>query len=342
MFENFYGNLHAQAALEGMIQRERVVQTLLFAGLEGLGKATLARRFAARLVGDASKIERDDLSLAENIAVIAAREKMPADKRNEDPLLFGSHPDFLTFPPEGPLRQIGVPQMRLLRERAQYKPLHGTRRVFLIDQADRANEQAANSLLKILEEPPDHLILILTVENLYDLLPTIRSRSLVLNFSPLTPDEMTAFAKSRELDNAEHRIALSGGSPGVAASLDIELYQKRRAAMLALLRTGAGASSWGAWLPVSESLSRSKSEKLEGHIKLLYDLLRDVTILREGGTAIRNIDLRAELSQLAGRVSRRWTIASVKAVDEIAALLRRNIQKSIAFDGLLIEMRKAL
>ncbi len=342
MFDRFWGNLHVQAALEGMIEHERVAQTLLFAGLEGLGKATLARRFAARLLGGAELIEKDDLSLEANAALISAREKMPADKRNEDPLLFGSHPDFLTFPPEGPLRQIGIPQMRLLRERAQYKPLHGSRRVFLIDHADRANEQAANSLLKILEEPPDHLILILTAENLYDLLPTIRSRSLVLNFSPLTTEDMESFAKARDLDNAEHRIALSGGSPGIAASLDIEAYRKRRAAMLALLRTGAGAASWSAWLPVSEALGRSKSEKLEGHLKMLYDLLRDVTILREGGTAIRNVDLRAELAQLAARVSRRWVITAVKAVDEIAGLIRRNIQKSIAFDGMLIEMRKAL
>jgi len=342
MFDDFWGNLHAQAALEGMIEHERIVQTLLFAGLEGLGKATLARRFAARLLGSPGKIEKDDLSLEENQATIAARDKMPSDKRNDDPLLFGTHPDFLTFPPEGPLRQIGVQQMKLLRERAQYKPLHGRRRVFLIDQADRANEQAANSLLKILEEPPDHLILIMTADNLYDLLPTIRSRSLVINFSPLAPADMESFAKARGLEDAERRISLSGGSPGVAASLDIELYQKRRSAMMALLRTGAGASNWATWLPVSETLSRSKSEKLEGHLKLLYDLLRDVTILREGGSAIRNVDLRTELSQLASRVSRRWTIAAVKAVDDIAGLLRRNIQKSIAFDGLLIEMRKAL
>ncbi len=126
--------------------------------------------------------------------------------------------------------------MRLLKDRAQFKPLHGERRVFLIDQADRAGEQAANSLLKTLEEPPDHLILILTAENVYDLLPTIRSRSVVLNFSPLSNEDMKEFAAARGLDNAEHRIALSGGSPGVAATLDIELYQKRRAAMLALLR----------------------------------------------------------------------------------------------------------
>ncbi len=339
MFEGFFGNRHVQATLEGMIKRERIPQTMLFAGLEGLGKATLVRRFAARLLGEAEKIERDDLSLPENSNLIAAREKLPADKRNDDPLFFGTHPDFLTFPPDGPLRQIGIPQMRLLKERAQYKPLHGTRRVFLIDQADRAGEQAANSLLKTLEEPPEHLILILTAENLYDLLPTIRSRSVVLNFSPLSNAEMQEFARVRGLDNAERRIALSGGSPGVAATLDIELYQKRRASMLALLKTGAGVSSWASWLPVSEALGRSRSEKLEMYLKLLYDLLRDLTILREGGTAIRNFDLRADLAALAQKVSRAWIIHAVKSVDEITALLRRNIQKTIALDGLLMELR---
>src|SRR5580704_1117339 len=254
VFENFWGNRHVQITLEGMIAHERIPQTLLFAGLEGLGKATLARRFAARLLSSPEKIEQDDLSLPENVSMIAAREKLPADKRNDDPLFFGTHPDFLTFPPDGPMRQIGIPQMRLLKERAQFKPLHGDRRVFLIDQADRANEQAANSLLKTLEEPPDHLILIMTADNVYDLLPTIRSRSVLLNFSPLPNDDMQSFARARGLDNAERRIALSGGSPGVAASLDIELFQKRRNAMLSLLKTGAGAASFAAWLPISETL----------------------------------------------------------------------------------------
>ncbi|HWF07272.1 MAG TPA: AAA family ATPase [Bryobacteraceae bacterium] len=339
MFNNFYGNAHAQSALAAMIERERIPQTLLFAGLEGLGKATLARRFAARLLGDAAKIEHDDLSLPENSSLIASREKLPADKRNEDPLFFATHPDFLTFAPDGPLRQLSIPQMRLLKERAQFKPLHGTRRVFLIDQADRAGEQAANSLLKTLEEPPDHLILIMTAENAWDLLPTIRSRSVIVHFSPLPAEQMKEFARDRGLDNAERRIALSGGSPGVAASLDIDLYQKRRTFMLALLKTGAGAASYASWLPVSEALGRNRSEKLESHLKLLYELLRDLTILREGGTAIRNSDLRAELAALAGKVSRGWIIHAVKSVDEIAEHLRRNIQKTIALDGLLMELR---
>jgi len=340
VFENFWGNRHVQTTLENMIGRERIPQTLLFAGLEGLGKATLARRFAARLLGSAGKIDRDDLSLPENMSMVAAREKLPADKRNDDPLFFGTHPDFLTFPPDGPMRQIGIPQMRLLKERAQFKPLHGDRRVFLIDQADRANEQAANSLLKTLEEPPDHLILIMTADNVYDLLPTIRSRSVLLNFSPLTNEDMMDFARARGLDNAERRIALSGGCPGVAASLDIALFQKRRDAMLSLLKTGAGASPYAAWLPVSETLGRSKSEKLELYLKLLYDLLRDLTILGESGTAIRNVDLRSDLTALSVRVSRKWLINAVRSVDEIAGLLRRNIQKQIALDGLLMQLRR--
>jgi len=340
VFENFYGNRHVQTTLEGMIERERIPQTMLFAGLSGLGKATLARRFAARILGSPEKIERDDLSLDVNADLITTREKLPSDKRNDDPLFFGTHPDFLTFAPDGPLRQISIPQMRLLKERAQYKPLHGSRRVFLIDQVDRAGEQAANSLLKTLEEPPDHMILILTAENLYDLLPTIRSRSVVLNFSPLSNDDMQAFANVRKLDNAEKRIALSGGSPGAAATLDIELFTKRRGSMLALLKTGAGAATFGSWLPISETLGRSKSEKLELHLTLLYELLRDIAILREGGSAIRNFDLRTELAALAGRVSRPWIINAVKSVDTIAGLLRRNIQKNIALDGLLMDLRQ--
>ncbi|HTF61408.1 MAG TPA: AAA family ATPase, partial [Edaphobacter sp.] len=163
-----------------MMERERIPQTILLSGPEGVGKATLARRFASAVLGGERKVEHDDLSLPANIAIIADREKWASDKRVDDPLLFASHPDFLTFPPDGPLRQISIQQMRLLKERAQFKPLNGKRRVFLIDRIDRANEQAANSLLKTLEEPPDHLIIFMTAENAYDLLPTIRSRAVPL------------------------------------------------------------------------------------------------------------------------------------------------------------------
>jgi len=339
MFESFWGNAHVTAALERMMEQDRLAQTLLFAGPEGIGKATLARRFGARLLGNAEKIEQDDLSLPHNVAIVTGREKWPAEKRNEDPLLFSAHSDFVSFPPDGPLRQLSIPQMRQLKESAQFKPSRGNRRVFLIDHVDRAGDQAANSLLKTLEEPPDHLILILTAENAYDLLPTIRSRSSSFQFAPLSEEEMRAFVKARGLDHPERRIALSAGSPGVAMSIDLEQYDRRRTAMLALLRVAADAAPFSEWMKYSESIARGKSEKLELYLKVLYMLLRDLLVLREGGLDVRNRDIRPQLEPLANKVSFAWIRVAVKKVDDLAELLRRNIQKTIALDALILELR---
>src|ERR1700676_1960029 len=173
MFEGFWGNPHVREAVEQMIRHDRLAQTLLFSGPEGVGKATLARRLGERLLPHPERIEHDDLSLPHNLETVATREKLPSEKRNDEPLFSANHPDFITFAPDGPLRQISIPQTRLLKERAQFLPHRGSRRVFLIDGVDRANEQAANSLLKTLEEPPDHLVLIMTAANAYNLLPTI-------------------------------------------------------------------------------------------------------------------------------------------------------------------------
>ena len=211
-FDQFWGNSSIVDALSGMLSSERIPQTILFGGPEGVGKATLVRRFAAALLGHGPQIEQDDLSLPANIELIEQREKWPAEKRAEDPLLFASHPDFLTFAPDGPLRQISIQQIRLMKERAQFKPLRGKHRVFLVDRLDRANEQAANSLLKLFEEPPDYLILFATAENLYDLLPTIRSRSIVFEFSRLSDDEMQNFLTAKNLSDSEIRALWRRGA----------------------------------------------------------------------------------------------------------------------------------
>jgi DNA polymerase-3 subunit delta' len=338
-FDRFFGNRYVAETLFAMTRQERIPQTILLDGPEGVGKATLARRFAAALIGGAEKIERDDLSLESNAETIADREKWPSDKRNEDPLLFATHPDFLTFPPDGPLRQITIEQMRLLKERAQFKPLHGARRVFLIDHIDRANEQAANSLLKTLEEPPEHLILLLAAENSYDLLPTIRSRVVSFHLSPLSNADMQAFINSRELPDAGFRMALAAGSPGLAVSMDLEVYQERRNAMLKLLDVAAGHAPFTDWAKHSEAMGPRKTEKLDALLNILYVLLEDLLLLSEGAGEIRNADIRAELEKLASQVSFRWIRAAVRQADELSQLVRRNIQKTIALDAMVVHLR---
>jgi DNA polymerase III subunit delta' len=336
--EDFYGNADVVETLEQMIRGDRITQTLLLSGPEGVGKATLARRFGAALLHDAHKIEQDDLSLEANANLIADREKWTSDKRNDDPLVFSSHPDFLTFPPDGPLRQLTIQQMRLLKERAPLKPLKGSWRVFLIDSIDRANEQAANSLLKTLEEPPPHLVLIMTARNPYDLLTTIRSRSVPFRLARLDAEAMHRFIAMRGLDHPERREKLADGAPGLAVSIDLETYDRRRTAMLALLKAASGADTFGAWLKHSESIAARRTEKLDSYLEVLYMLLGDVLRITEGMPAGRNSDIGGELQAVATRVTFDWLRRAVEKVDELVELVRRNIQKSIALDAWAVDM----
>lgn len=338
-FPNFYGNAGVAQTLAQMIEQERISQTILLSGAEGVGKATLARRFAAALLSGAGKIERDDLSLTENQDIIEAREKWTSDKRADDPLFFSTHPDFVTFAPDGPLRQITIQQMRLLRERAQLKPLHGSHRVFLIDHIERANEQSANSLLKVLEEPPDHLVIIATTENLYDLLPTIRSRAVVLQMHRLSDEEMLSFARAKALADAETRIALAEGSPGIAASVHVQQFRDRRSLLLAALECGAGLTPFSTWVQHSESFSASRSEKLESYLKLAYGLLEDLLVVRHGRNPQKNRDVHTRLAKIAEAVNFGWIERAVRCLDDLVLMVRRNIQKTAALDGMIIILR---
>ena len=109
--------------------------------------------------------------------------------------------------------------------------------------------------------------------------------------------------------------------------------------MLALLRVAAGVAPFGSWVPVSDAIGRSKTDKLDLYLKVLYELLRDLLLLHQGGAEIRNQDIRRDLEALAVKVEFAWIRKAVAKVDEIAEFLRRNIQKTIALDSLAIELR---
>ncbi len=350
MFRSFYGNRTAAESLERMIAGGRIAQTILLAGPEGVGKATLARRFAARLLAAEApeaaaeiehKVEMDDLSLPENRKILDEREKWPGEKRAEEPLFFASHPDFVTFCPEGPLRQISIQQMRLARSRAQLRPLKGRWRVFLIDRLDRAGAQAADALLKTLEEPPEHLALFVTAANPFDLPPTIRSRSVIFWMTPLSESEMQEAARALGWEDAERRIALAGGCPGVAAALDLEEYGKRRALALAMLESAASTASFAQWVKASQGLLASKTEKMSRYAPVMYGLLEDVLTVQNGGAKLRNEDLRARLEKLAARVDFEWVREAVEQVDGWDGLERRNVQKAAVADSFVTRLAEA-
>ena len=238
----FYGNAAAVETLAQMIRQRPDSANDPSQRPEGIGKATLVRRFAAELLGDRDKIEQDDLSLPRmsrpdrRTGEIAGRQAFRRSRCCSPRTWTSSHSRPMDRCGRSPSSRCG-----LLKERAQFGPLRGSYRVFLIDHIDRANEQAANSLLKILEEPPPYLILLMTAENAYDLLPTIRSRSLIL----------AHVAAVRGRNGRFHARPGAEGFRSVAwrlqvavresrCRLDLDAYDKRRAAMIALLQAASG------------------------------------------------------------------------------------------------------
>jgi DNA polymerase-3 subunit delta' len=157
--------------------------------------------------------------------------------------------------------------------------------------------------------------------------------------APLSHEEMEAFVRQRGFKDAQRRVSLAGGSPGIAVSLDLDAYDKRRAAMIALLQAASGLQPFASWAKVSESLGRT--DKLENHLNVLYSLLEDILFLQNGTGDIRNTDVGRELEAIARHVGFDWLRTAVKRVDELVELLRRNIQKSIALDALVAELRGA-
>jgi DNA polymerase-3 subunit delta' len=152
---------------------------------------------------------------------------------------------------------------------------------------------------------------------------------------------MRDFAQSRRLPQPERRIPLAQGSPGLAVSIDLEAYDKRRSAMLKLLEVAAGQSPFSEWMKHSEAIGARRNEKLDFYIEVLYILLEDIVLMQHGAPAARNPDAARELQSIAQRVSFEWVRAAVGKIDDLVEFARRNIQKTIALDALALSLRSA-
>lgn len=353
-----YGRRQREIAdtLWRIVAEDRLPQTLLFAGPEGVGKATLARHLAAGIncnlgpcepCGDCSACRRilaTDLSQEPFKRQLTERRTLPAAKRAEAPLVIATYTDVLIFPPDGPMQIIGIDQAIALRKAARLSPSEGRRRIFIIEHAERANAEAANALLKTLEEPAPNLTIVLTSENPYLLPATIRSRSVPFFLPALTREEMAAFLARRPDvgDGVREQVATwSQGSPGVAVSLNVEEFLRRRDAMLALVGTALSSGDFAELVGRLDKIARRESEGIEALAAMISSLLRDLLRLHLGvDENLTHRDIRDGMERLASRVTYEWTERASEALDELEQMRQRNIQKQIALEAYALALQR--
>jgi DNA polymerase-3 subunit delta' len=213
--EHMIAHVEQEKLLLKLVNNKRLPHAILFAGQKGIGKATLAYRLARFLLAPQ---ENGGMSLfgdalpPESLHVSASN---PLFHR----IIAGGHPDLLVL--EGD--DIKIEEARKVPEFLALTPAEGDWRVVIIDCAEALNRNAANALLKTLEEPPPRSVIILISHNPGALLPTIRSRCRMLRMPSLTPQEfskiMGEITPRLELHLHEKWALLSGSSPGIALSL---------------------------------------------------------------------------------------------------------------------------
>ena len=218
----------------------------------------------------------------------------------------GIHPDVVIVEFAG-VKNIKVDQVRdEIEEKLYLKPFEGRFKVVIVDEAEKLNNSAQNAFLKTLEEPPPASIIILVTSRPGALLPTIRSRCQPLNFGAL-PERYIADVLAEKTglspDEAELYARVSSGSLGAALGLDAETMEWRREFLSALGGMNAGSAS--GITSLAEHLSESASEdpaKLDLAFRFISLWLRDIALLKIGSGDISNIDMKDELTALAGGV----------------------------------------
>ena len=210
---NLVGNPLIKEWLQKAIRSQRVPGALIFTGQSGVGKQRFALEFAKSL--NCNYLDKDfnscdSCSFCQRIDV-------------------NQFPDTKIITPDGQF--IKVDQIRNIVNEVYYRPFEGKYRVYIIEMAERLREQAANALLKTLEEPPETSIIILLTSSLDSLLPTIRSRTIKLQFAPLSEEALSNYLNTNyprpELEQ-KLLVKLAQGSIGRALSIDISEYLTRR------------------------------------------------------------------------------------------------------------------
>jgi DNA polymerase III subunit delta' len=363
-FSDFHGNTETVHRLRDMLARERFPHAVILSGAPGSGKYTLALMLAQALnclerpetdgvpdfCGHCANCRRIALSAdleGRCAEAVEARESLRETDKKETRLLVQTHPDVLIIPPDPPQMMIKVDQVRRVIDSIYYRPSEGRERVYIFTDSAFMKE-AANSLLKVLEEPPEFATIFLLAENPGELLPTIRSRSMIFSLAALPSHEIDAYlAKNRPEWNAPQRALvarLCEGAIGRARSFDVDAYAAARSDALAILNSALLGGEHSQIFKVTETYRAGPEgrEKTEQLIRTLYSLLRDLMFLKSGvSELVCNIDIQNQLTKMAEAVEFDWIATASDRLAEVERGMRRNLLRSLSLDALGLALEKA-
>lgn len=358
-FSQFQGNSETVVNLREMLARQRFPNAVIFAGPEGVGKYTLSLMLARAMnclnpqetdglpdfcgvCGNCTRIGQAEQLETLFAEAVEAREGMRETDKRETRIFVQTHPDVLIIPPDPPQMMVKVDQVRYLINTIRFRPAEGRRKVFIFTDSAFIKE-AANALLKILEEPPEYATIFLLARNPGELLTTIRSRSVIFRLAPLPLEKIEQdLAQHRPEWNARQRelvARLSGGAPGMARTLDLAEYIESRKDALALLN--AGDSSTLFHTTENYRAGAEGREKTDRLMRALYSLLRDLLALNSGTPdLVRNIDIPGELKALGRTVDFQWITKATQQMGQLQSGMRRNVLRSLALDGFALSLER--
>lgn len=362
-FSDFRGNSDTVRQLRDMLARDRFPHAVILAGAQGTGKYTLSLMLA-RAANCLQPIETDGLpdycgicsncrrigeaqDLESRCAeAIESRETLRETDKRETRIFVQTHSDVLIVPPDPPQMMIKVDQVRHMIRSVRYRPAEGRRKIFIFTEAAFIKE-AANALLKILEEPPEYATIFLLAINPGDLLPTIRSRCVIFRLAPLPTKEIeNDLEKYRPEWSARQRELagrLSGGAIGLARSLDLAQYMESRRDAMALLGVASKETDHSVLFRATENYrgGAEGKEKTDRLIGAVYSLLQDLTALTSGAPElVRNIDMAAELRSLAQEIDFRWISQGSQQLGQLLRGMRRNTIRPLALDAFALSLEQ--
>jgi DNA polymerase III subunit delta' len=337
---NIIGHTWAVEQLQQSIQAGTDAHAYLLGGPAGIGKALIALRFAQAL--NCETTPGDPCQACRTCRRIARG-------NHPDVRIAGMATQAAGLKPEEAARQkeLKIGTVREWQHDLNLRPYEARRRVFILHDAERLNEEASNAMLKTLEEPPPYATLVL-VANSTDLLPTIVSRCRVLRLRPLGRQEVQAalVARGVEPPDAALLAAWSGGRIGWAIQMidrpdDLQARQEQLDALVAL--TGQGRTATFRWAEQRAKEYRSgEQETVFAWLELWQLWWRDVLLTAAGyPEAVTNIDRRNDLERTAKQLSLPAIHTAVARVGTAAQQLRENGNPQLVLENLVLHLPNA-